>query len=1168
MIVSARKLALACVPMLALLLVLASAGPALAAPRWELSSRAAPTNLPPGQEGLINIAAEDLGDAPVSGAVSDITITDVLPIGLQVQDPSSIKPRLARGQLAEEIKETWKCTVGEQRVVSCSTTVAVPIYERLEVEIPVQVDEPPGTVTSLSNQVSVQGGQTPDGSQAPSASLSRTMRVSGAPVSFGVEDGGYAISVENADGSPDTQAGSHPYQLTSNLFLNQTLVELQKSGEPKKLAPGAPALAKNLTFNLPPGIIGNVTAASRCSDADFSSLASTPHAGVRDFCPQSSAIGVVTVTLNSPSPIGYKTLVVPLFNLEPAEGEPARFGFEAEAVPIVIDTSLRTGGDYGVTATVTNATAAAQVLGTQVIFWGQPNSQSHDSSRGWACLRGGFAAFEGETCTPPSPRVTTPFLILPTACSGQLSTTMTGLSWTGQQFESNYVFSDQLAQPLAGLEGCAGLPFDPTIAVQPQSEAGHPTSSANTPTGLDVAVKLSQSGTLTEEALGDADVQSATVTLPQGVMLNPGAANGLQACSSQQIGYIGEGQSDPFSPGSAQPLQFTTAEAQCPEQSKLGTVSIKTPLLEEELTGSVYLAAQNANPFGSLIALYIVAENEKLGLRVKLAGEGRLDEQTGQVSTTFTDTPQVPFEELDVKLFGGPRGSLSTPPLCGAYATTSSFTAWSGATQTPQGPPFEITSGPAGMPCPPSPLPFAPSLQAGSSNPQAGAFTPFTLSITKPDGDQPLGSLTVHLPSGIAAMLANVTPCPEPPAGQEWACGPDSLIGHSSAASGLGPEPFTLPGSVYLTTGYGGAPFGLLVVTPAKAGPFDLGNVNVRSKINVDQNTAAVTISSDPFPTFVRGVPAQIKQIDVTIDRPDFQFNPTSCEPKSISATLTGAEGGSESVSSPFQVGNCAALPFHPTLSAGTQGNASKANGASFTVKVSSSPGQANIAKTKLVLPIALPARLTTIQKACPDAVFEANPASCPEGSNIGSATVHTPVLKSPLNGPAYLVSHGNAAFPDVEFVLQGEGITLILDGQTDIKKGITTSTFNSVPDAPVSSFETVLPEGPHSALTSNVPQSKNFSLCGQKLTMPTTITGQNGAVIQQNTPIPVAGCGAVKAFKATRAQRLAKALKKCRKQFKHRKKKRVTCERKARKRFGARKKAKKTPHKARAVHR
>ncbi len=477
-------------------------------------------------------------------------------------------------------------------------------------------------------------------------------------------------------------------------------------------------------------------------------------------------------------------------------------------------------------------------------------------------------------------------------------------------------------------------------------------------------------------------------------------------------------------------------------------------------------------------------------------------------------------------------------------------------TQTPQAQPFEITSGPGGAPCSPSPLPFAPSMQAGSANLQAGAFTSFSLSITKPDGDQPLSSLTVHLAPGIAAMLANVTPCLEPPAGHEWACGPDSLIGHSSAASGLGGEPFTLPGSVYLTTGYGGAPFGLLVVTPAKAGPFDFGNVNVRSKINVDPNTAAVTITSDPFPTFVRGVPAQIKRIDVTVDRPNFQFNPTSCEPKSISATLSGAQGGSQAVSSPFQVGNCGALPFHPTLTASTKGDASKLNGASFTVKVSSSPGQANIAKTRLVLPIALPARLSTIQKACPDAVFEANPAACPEGSNIGSATVHTPVLKSALSGPAYLVSHGNAAFPDVEFVLQGEGITLILDGQTDIKKGVTTSTFNSVPDAPVSSFETTLPEGPHSALTSNVPAAKRFSLCGQKLSMPTTITAQNGAVIQQSTPIPVTGCGGVKGSKVTRAQLLAKALKKCRKQFRQGKRKRASCERAARKRYGARKKA------------
>ncbi|HEX3909775.1 MAG TPA: hypothetical protein VHW67_03610 [Solirubrobacteraceae bacterium] len=1142
---------------LLLVCALAGASPALAAgARWELSSRAAPTNLAPGGEGLINVAAENLGDEPVSGATSEITITDALPSGLKVEDPSSIKPRLARGQLPEAIKETWKCSAVEQRLLSCSTTVTVPIYERIEVEIPVVVDESPGTVMSLTNNLSVRGGQTPDGDPAPGASLSREMRVSDAPVSFGVEEGGFAIRTENADGSPDTQAGSHPYQLTSTVFLNQVLVELQRPGEPKKLAPGAPALPKNLTFNLPPGLTGNVTAAGQCSDADFSSLASTPFAGVRNFCPQSSAIGVVTVELNAPSPIGYKTLVVPLFNLEPARGEPARFGFEAEAVPIVIDTSLRTGGDYGVTATVTNATAAAQVLGTQVVFWGQPSARVHDSSRGWACLRGGFAAFEGETCAPPSPRPTAPFLIAPTACDGPLGTSSTGLAWTGEQFESDYVFRDQLGEPLAGLEGCAQLPFVPRIDTQPQQEAGQATTSASTPTGLDVAVKLDQSGTLTEDALGDSDVKSATVTLPPGMTLSPSAANGLQACSEQQVGYEGPASIDPLSPGATSPLRFSKGKAECPDASKLASVRVKTPLLGEELSGWAYLAAQNANPFGSLVAIYIVAENEKLGLRVKLAGEGRLDEQTGQVTTTFADTPQVPFEELELQFFGGRRGALSTPPLCGAYATTSSFTSWAGQTRTPQAQPFQISSGVGGSPCPSNPLAFAPGFQAGSSNLQAGAFTPFTLSLDHPDGDQPLSAITMHLPSGIAAMLASVTPCPEPQAAENQ-CGSDSLIGHSVASSGLGGEPVTLPGSVYLTGPYKGAPFGLSVVTPAVAGPFDLGDVTVRSQILVDRSTAAVTILSDPFPTFVQGVPAQIKHITVTVDRPNFEFNPTNCNPTSITGTVSGAQGASVAVSSPFQVANCAALPFKPTLTAATKGNATKANGASFTVRVASSPGQANIAKTKLVLPIQLPARLTTLQKACLAATFEANPATCPEGSNIGTATVHTPVLRSPLSGPAYLVSHGNAAFPDVEFVLQGEGITLILDGQTDIKKGITTSSFNAVPDAPVSSFETTLPEGPHSVLTSNVPESKHFSLCGQKLTMPTTITGQNGVVIQQETKIPVEGCGAVKASKAkklTRAQKLQKALKKCRRQFKHNKRKRATCEKQAHTRYGAKK--------------
>jgi hypothetical protein len=529
---------------------------------------------------------------------------------------------------------------------------------------------------------------------------------------------------------------------------------------------------------------------------------------------------------------------------------------------------------------------------------------------------------------------------------------------------------------------------------------------------------------------------------------------------------------------------------------------------------------------------------------------------------------------LKLHLFDGPRASQSTPSLCGSYETPMSLTPSSGNPAVLTSSSFSISEGAGGGPCQSSePQSFGPSFQTGPTSSAAGGFTDFTLTIGHSDADQPLSAVTTTLPPGASAMLSSITPCQEPPPGEGWGCGADSLIGHATSVSGFGSAPVTLGGEVYLTSGYDGAPFGLLVATNAEhVGPFDLGTIDVRSRIDVDRTTAAVTITTDPgprgegFPTRIKGVPVDLKQLNVTVDRPEFEFNPTNCSPLRTSGTLSGSQGAAEPVSASYPVTGCAGLPFKPTLTAFTQGNASKANGASLTVRVVAARGQANIAKTKLVLPLKLPSRLTTIQKACPDTTFERNPAACDEGSNIGTATVHTPVLKSALSGPAYLVSHGNAAFPDVEFVLQGEGITLVLDGQTDIKKGITTSTFNSLPDAPLSSFEAILPEGPHSALTSHVAESKHFNLCGTKLTMPTTITGQNGAVIQQETAIPVVGCKAVKASKAkklSRAQQLAKALKACRKRFKRSGTKRAACEKQARKKYPAKKPSKKKSSKA-----
>jgi hypothetical protein len=356
---------------------------------------------------------------------------------------------------------------------------------------------------------------------------------------------------------------------------------------------------------------------------------------------------------------------------------------------------------------------------------------------------------------------------------------------------------------------------------------------------------------------------------------------------------------------------------------------------------------------------------------------------------------------------------------------------------------------------------------------------------------------------------------------------------------------------VFITGPYNGAPFGLSVVLPAEAGPFHFGNVVTRSTLSVNPYTAAVTINS-PIPTMVNttttksGVPTQLKQLHVVVDRPNFQFNPTNCNPLRIEGVLTGDEGGSGALATPFQVANCSSLAFKPVLTASTEAKTSKTNGASLIVRVSSQGlGVANIAKTKVALPLQLPSRLTTIQKACLAKVFEANPESCPEGSNIGIAIIHTPVFANPLKGPAYLVSHGNEAFPDVEFVLKGENLTIILDGKTDIKKGITTSSFEALPDAPFTQFETILPEGPHSALAAN------GDLCAQQLIMPTTITSQTGIVIKQETHIGVTGC----AKKLSKSQLLAKALAKCRKQFKHNRRKRVACERAAKKKYGAAKK-------------
>jgi hypothetical protein len=828
------------------------------------------------------------------------------------------------------------------------------------------------------------------------------------------------------------------------------------------------------------------------------------------------------VTVNTTEGLfGTATFTVPLFNLVPRVGEPARFGF---VIPIAetsvyIDTSVRTGSDYGITVSVNNITQTAGFLSSEVTVWGVPGDPRHDAVRGWGCLyEVEQVAVEHAPCEASNAAHPPPFLQMPTSCTGPLSTSVTSDSWEAEQPADEQQSAPGWAMP--AMDGCNRAPFSPSLVVTPDGTAG------STPTGLNVDVHNPQEGSLNPAGLVEPDVKDITVALPEGVSIDPAGADGLQACSEGLVGFTGfselgsDVQTAAFTdklPGSNESGEaFEQGVNFCPDASKIGTVRIATPLLPNALTGAVYLAAQDANPFSSLVAMYVVAEDPVSGVLVKLAGEVHLDEATGQVVASFTNNPQLPFEDAELHFFGGDRAPLATPARCGAYTTTASFAPWTGTEAAHPTSTFDVTSGPNGGPCPGAALPFAPSLTAGTTSIQAGGFSPFTMTMSREDGNQSLQAIQLQMPPGMSGTLSTVKLCGEAQA-DAGTCGPESEIGETIVSVGLGGDPFTVTGGkVFITGPYKGAPFGLSIVNPAKAGPFDLGKVIVRAKIEVDPETAALTITTDnegPYkiPTIIDGIPLEIKHVNVDINRSGFTFNPTNCSHLTIAGTLHSTEGASQALSVPFQATNCAVLAFKPKLTASTSGKTSRANGASLTVKLGypAGPYDANIARVKVELPKALPSRLTTLQKACTAAVFDANPANCPAASIIGHATATTPVLPVALTGPAYFVSHGGEAFPSLIVVLQGYGVTVHLVGSTYISKtGITSSTFKTVPDVPVGTFELTLPQGPYSALTANT------NICKKKLAMPTEFVGQNGALIKTTTKIAVTGCPKAKKAK------------------------------------------------------
>jgi hypothetical protein len=510
------------------------------------------------------------------------------------------------------------------------------------------------------------------------------------------------------------------------------------------------------------------------------------------------------------------------------------------------------------------------------------------------------------------------------------------------------------------------------------------------------------------------------------------------------------------------------------------------------------------------------------GVLIKQPATLSANQTTGQLTVHVHELPQLPFSKLRLKVHGGTRAPLANPQSCGSQTTTSAFTPWSGGPDATPFTSFAVDWDGQGGTCP-AEFPFAPSFTSGGSSSTAGVFSPLGLSLSRQDREQNLSGLSVTLPPGELAKLAGVERCPDALAttGQ---CPAGSKIGTLTAAVGPGATPLVVHGDVYLTAPYRGQPFGEAAVIHAQAGPFNLGDVVVRGAIHIDRSTAQATVVSDPFPQIVDGVRVRTRAVNVLLDRPGFTFNPTSCEQEQLHATISSSQGAAVNVTSPFAATGCRGLPFKPVFRATIRGRASKRNGAALDVRVSSrggpqpGGGEANIAKVKVSLPKSLPTRLVTLQQACVAHVFEANPAACPAAATVGTATASTPLLASPLSGPAILVSHGGTSFPDLDIVLQGEGVTLVLVGNTEIRGGITTSTFNTIPDAPVSSFELRLPTGRFSILGAFLPVKANYSFCGQRLSMPTTITAQNGAVVRQATRIATSGCR-----KASRARRAAR---------------------------------------------
>jgi hypothetical protein len=890
----------------------------------------------------------------------------------------------------------------------------------------------------------------------------------------------------NSDGSASTQAGAHPFEVTTSFSISSAL-DYKGSLAPEENP-------RDIEVLLPPGFVGNPTAAPKCTEAQ---LALSNFVPPFNKCPIDSQVGYTEIafTLGGTEPTLYK---LPVYNMETPLGSPALFGFNVIAFPTYLHARVRTGEDYGVTAALSPAAQATPFVGGTFTLWGVPADPAHNSERSVFC-EGGSCTGSGATALAPR----RPFLTNPENCSaGPLTTVLRIDSWQNiGQFEERPTVSHLNDGTPAGVDGCSRLPFDPSISVQPS------TTSADSPTALSVDLSIPQNEA--PGGLAEAYLDKATVTLPQGVTINSAGGDGLLGCTAAEVDLHGPG------------------PAQCPDASKIGTVQVQTPLIDHPVHGAVFAATQKDNPFGSLLATYIAINDPLTGVVVKLAGQVEADPSSGQLTATFDENPQLPFSTFELNFFGGSRAVLRTPPSCGTYTTVGKFSPWTAADPANPTVPetvtsvssFTIASGPNGGPCPAGG--FDPKLSAGTSNPLAGNYSPMSLRLSRPDGSQELKSLTVSLPQGLVGKLAGVAYCSEGQIAAAMArsgegmgalelaspsCPAASQVGTVSVGAGAGPTPLTVnTGKAYLAGPYKGAPLSLVIVTPALAGPFDLGAVVVRSALEVDPETAKITAVSDPIPSILDGIPLDVRSVQVSMDRPDFILNPTSCEVMRFSGFASSVTGASAPIGDRFQAASCERLAFKPKLNLSLKGGTKRNDHPALRAVLTQAAGQANIDRVSVVLPASEFIDQSRIGDACTRPQFREG--QCPAKSILGRARAFSPLLSEPLEGPVYFRSNGGErVLPDVVADLRGQ-IHVVLVGAVDsvAKKGSEVSrirnTFATVPDAPVSKFVLELQSGKKGLLVNSA------NLCKVPNKAVLKMTAQNGKTYD-TTPAVANGCG------------------------------------------------------------